>query len=150
VGKTEKGDAVMLRPIAAMATLLVITCGCDSDYVKSKKSDSGSSTTVTVEVDKEQLRRDKEAFRARADAKLSEWDQKLAELQIRADQATGEAKADIQRNIDEQKPKLEQARRELKEIDAMAGEKWAEFQARSSKAWDDISAGFERGFSRFK
>jgi len=140
----------MLRHFAATATVLVITCGCDSGYVKTDKTDSGSSSTITVEVDKEQMRRDKEAFRVRAEAKLREWDQKLAEMQVRADQATGEAKKNLQQEIEGQKPRLEEARRELKEIDAMAGEKWAEFQARSSKAWDDISAGFERAYTRFK
>jgi hypothetical protein len=96
------------------------------------------------------MRRDKEAFRLKAETKLREWDQKLADMQARAEKETGEAKADIEREIQAQRPKLEEARRELKEIDAMAGEKWAEFEARSSKAWDDISAGFERAFSRFK
>ena len=138
------------RHFAALALLIVITGGCDSGPVRTNKTDSGSSTTVTVAIDKEQMRRDKEAFRLKAEAKLREWDQKLAELQTRAEKAGGETKADLEREIDAQKPKLEAARRELKEIDSMAGEKWAEFQARSSKAWDDISEGFERGFSRFK
>jgi len=132
-----------------LAVATVAAVGCDSSYVKTRTSNSGSSSTVTVEVDKEQIRRDKEAFRLRAEAKLREWDQKLAAMQDRAAQATGQAKADLEREIEAQKPKLEAARRELQEIDAVAAEKWAEFQARSSKAWDDISTGFERAFSRF-
>jgi hypothetical protein len=135
---------------APLALVIVIAGGCDSGPVRTNKIDSGSSTTVTVAIDKEQIRRDKEAFRLKAEAKLREWDQKLAELQTRAEKAGGETKANLEREIEAQKPKLEAARRELKEIDSMAGEKWAEFQARSSKAWDDISEGFERGFSRFK
>jgi broad specificity phosphatase PhoE len=141
---------VTTRQLAFATLVMVIAGGCDSGPVRTQKTDSGTSTTVTVEVDKEQIRRDKEAFRVKAEAKLREWDQKLAELQTRAEKAGGETKADLEREIEAQKPKLEAARRELKEIDSMAGEKWAEFQARSSKAWDDISAGFERGFSRFK
>jgi hypothetical protein len=138
------------RKWAAAMLVIVLAGGCDSGPVRTNKTDSGSSTTVTIEFDKEQMRRDKEAFRLRAETKLREWDQQLAELQARAEKAGGETKADIEREIEAQKPKLEQARRELKEINDMAGEKWAEFQARSSKAWDDISTGFERGFSRFK
>jgi broad specificity phosphatase PhoE len=124
--------------------------GCDSGYVKTHKSESGSSTTVTVEIDRAQIERDKEDFRRRSEAKLREWDSKLAEMQTRAEQATGQAKVDLERQIDEQKPKLEEARRQLKEIDATAGEKWADFKQRSNKAWDDISSGFDRAFSRFR
>jgi hypothetical protein len=135
---------------ALMSAVLAVAAGCDSGYVKTRTSGSTGSSTITVEIDQEKMRRDKEAFRVKAEAKLAEWDRKLAELQARADQATGEAKVDIQRNVDAQKPKLEEARRELREVEATSSEKWAEFKARSSKAWDDISDGFERGFSRFK
>jgi hypothetical protein len=139
-----------VKTAALTAALLATAAGCDSGYMKTRTTDSGSSTTVSVEIDREQMRRDKEAFREKAETKLREWDQNLAELQARAERATGEAKADLQRTIDEQKPKLEAARRELAEINATADEKWEDFKARSSRAWDDISAGFERGFSRFK
>jgi hypothetical protein len=143
------GTAAM-RTTALATALLAAVAGCDSGYVKTRSSDSGSSTTVSVEIDRDRMRRDKEAFRLKAEEKLREWDRQLADLQDRAAKATGEAKADLQRNIDEQKPKLEAARRELAEIDATTNEKWEDFKARSSKAWDDISSGFERGLSRFK
>jgi hypothetical protein len=138
------------RLIALPAALLTAAAGCDSGYVKTRHADSGSSTTVSVEVDKDQIRRDKEAFRVRAEAKLREWDLKLAELQSRAEKATGQAKADLDREIEDQKPKLDAARRELQQIDAVANEKWAEFKERSGKAWDDLSTGFDRALSRFR
>jgi hypothetical protein len=137
-------------PAAMVALLAVAAGGCNSDYVKTRQSSSGSSTTVSVEIDKGQIERDKETFRRQSEAKLAEWDQKLAQMQTRAEKATGQAKADLEREIEAQKPKLEAARRELKEIDAVASEKWAEFKNRSSKAWDDISTGFDRAFSRFQ
>jgi hypothetical protein len=137
------------RACGLLVVLVAAAAGCDSGYVKSHSS-TGSTSSVTVTVDNDQIRRDKEAFRARTETKLAEWDQKMAEMRDRASKATGQAKADLEREIAAQKPKLEAARQELREIDAMTAEKWAEFKARSSKAWDDISSGFERAFSRFQ
>ena len=125
-----------------------LVAGCDS--VSTSKHQTGSGTTVAVHFDRVQFEREREEYRREADQRIVTIETRLAELNRQADGAAGDAKVRMQRELDEQRPKLERAKAELKEIDAVVGEKWGEFKRRSSAALDDLQQGFERAIANFR
>lgn len=134
--------------VCAAAGIMTTLGGCG--WFETSSADRGSSATVSVTFHKDQFERDKEAFRRQADERLHEFDAHLKELQAKAATAGGEAKANLDFEMAKHRLNLEQARIELRDIDAVAGEKWAEFKKRSSAALDDLKKGLDQAASRFK
>src|SRR5688572_27687168 len=124
---------VLLNGAVATAALVA---GCDT--VKVSQQQTGSGSTVAVHFNRAEFERQREEFRRNAEKRIAELDVEMARLNEKAKAATGEAREKIDRELAEQKVNLDKAKVELKEIDAVAGEKWDEFKRRSSKALDDL------------
>jgi hypothetical protein len=81
---------------------------------------------------------------------LEQLDAKIAELKAGAEKATGEAKADLKRRLDDLRSTLDVAQQRLHEFKGAGAEEWEALKARAQKAWDDLSADFETTKAKFK
>ena len=131
--------------VAATAALVA---GCDT--VKVEQQQTGSGSSVSVHFDRAKFEREREEFRRNAERRIAELDAEAAKLNERAKTAVGEARVNLDRELADQKVNLEKAKAELKEIDAVAGEKWEEFKTRSSAALDDLKQGFDRAMKKLR
>jgi hypothetical protein len=136
------------RPVFSCAVAAALVAGCDA--VATKKEQTGSSTTVSVQFDRAEFERQREEYRRSAQTKIAEFEAQLADLGRKADAASGDAKVRLQKEADAQRGNLDRAKEELKEIDAVVGERWAEFQKRSSKALDELGTGLRRAVDEFR
>jgi hypothetical protein len=81
---------------------------------------------------------------------LEQLDAKVAELKTGAEKATAEAKADLQRRLDDLRSTLDMAQQRLHEFKGAGAEEWEALKARAQQAWDDLSADFETTKAKFK
>lgn len=124
-----------------------LVAGCDS--LTATKHETGSGTTVSIHFDRAEFERQREAYRREMQLRIAKFESQLGDLSQKADDATGDAKVRLQKELAEQRINLDRAKEELKQLDAVVGEKWAEFERRSSAAFDDMQKGFERALSHF-
>lgn len=130
-----------------VATAASVT-GCD--WVQTQSGSTPGKTTYSVTINHEEFERDRADFKRRAQEQISRLDDQLRVLNERAKAAAGDAKQQLDAEVIRQQANLEQARGELKEIDAATAEKWAEVKARSAAAFEDLKQGLDNALSRFK
>ena len=75
---------------------------------------------------------------------LEQLDTNIAELKAGAEKATGQAKADLKRRLEDLRSTLDVARQRLEEFKGAGAEEWEALKGRAQKAWDDLSADFEK------
>ncbi len=81
---------------------------------------------------------------------LEQLDTKIAELKAGAEKATGEAKADLKRRVEDLRSTLDMAQQRLHEFKGAGADEWEALKARAQKAWDDLSADFDKTKAKFK
>jgi phage shock protein A len=75
---------------------------------------------------------------------LEQLDTNIAELKAGAEKATGQAKADLKRRLEDLRSTLDVARQRLEEFKGAGAEEWEALKGRAQKGWDDLSADFEK------
>ena len=81
---------------------------------------------------------------------LEQLDTKIAKLKAGAEKATGEAKADLKSRLEDLRSTLDVAQHRLHEFKGAGPEEWEALKARAQKAWEDLSADFEKTKAKFK
>ncbi|MDO9533086.1 MAG: hypothetical protein Q7O12_13300 [Deltaproteobacteria bacterium] len=77
-------------------------------------------------------------------------DTKIAELKAGAEKATGEAKADLKRRVEDLRGTLDVAQQRMHEFKGAGAEEWEAIKGRAQKAWDDLNADFEKIKAKYK
>jgi len=120
------------------------------DAVTVNKKSEGSASTVSVTLNEDEFRRDRDAYRAAAERRMADLDARMLDLQARAKKTTGEARVEMDKAIADQQGNIARARAEMKELEGASADKWEEFKRRSAAAIDDVQYGVERAWSQFK
>ena len=81
---------------------------------------------------------------------LEQLDTKIAELKAGAEKATGEAKADLKRRLEDLRSTLDVAQQRMHEFKGAGAEEWEAIKGRAQKAWDDLNADFEKIKAKYK
>ena len=90
---------------------------------------------------------DKETFKQRVEARLQQFEQRLANLRTKVKDARAEVRAALQKDIDELHAKQEAVRARLAEMWRNGSEKWEEERLRLEADLDDLRDAFERALS---
>lgn len=83
-------------------------------------------------------------------AQLKEWDDKIQELQMRADKAKAEAKTEYQRELQQLRQKRAEAQNTLSQLQQASDEAWEELKGGAEKSWRDLKSAFEKAKSKFE
>ena len=92
---------------------------------------------------------DLKEYQEKMEAQLKELGAKLEELKGKAAKATTGARAEMTKQIEVLKPKLEAAQQKLKELKAASGPAWENFKDSSEKAMADLKKAWESIKSKF-
>jgi len=88
-------------------------------------------------------------FTEQAKARLEKFDAKITEAEGRMKSAQADAKAELQKQIDEMRAKREEARGHLEELQNAGEDAWKEMRSGSMDAWKRIEDAFDRASDRF-
>lgn len=81
---------------------------------------------------------------------LKQFDQKVADLQKKSEQFTGQMKEQYNQSIDDIQQKQKAVREKLNELNTKSGKAWEDVKNHVDKAMDVLSAAYEDAVSRFK
>jgi chromosome segregation ATPase len=84
------------------------------------------------------------------EAQLKEWGARLEEWKNQAAKATAEAQADMNKQMDQLRPKLEAAQKKLKELKAAGGEAAEKVKEGSERAMAELKKTWEAVKSKFE
>ena len=88
-------------------------------------------------------------YQEKMEAQLQELTAKLGELKGKAAKATTDAKAEMNKQIEALKPKLEAAHQKMAELKAASGPAWEKLKEGSEKAMADLKKTWESVKSQF-
>jgi Skp family chaperone for outer membrane proteins len=83
-------------------------------------------------------RQERDEFVGKAQKELAELKKKMAELRKKAKKLSGEAKAKLDRQIQNLEPELKAAEQKLADLKSATGEKWEELKSGVSRAIDRL------------
>jgi len=93
---------------------------------------------------------DRKAYIDKMAAQLKEWDDKIQELQVKAEKAKTDAKTEYQKEIQQLRQKRDEAQNKLNQLQQASDEAWQELRAGAEKSWNDLKRAFENARSKFE
>lgn len=93
---------------------------------------------------------DRKTFIDKFTAQLKEWDAEIEKLEAKAQGAGADAKAEIQKKIQELQDKKKAAQSKLEEAKEASEEAWEDLKSGAEKAFEDMKGAFKNAFSKFK
>ena len=92
---------------------------------------------------------DLKEYQEKMEAQLKDLTAKLEELKGKAAKAGADAKAEMNKQLEALKPKLDAAQQKMKELRAAGGETWEKVKEGSEKAMADLKKTWESIKSKF-
>lgn len=91
------------------------------------------------------LKEMKDAYVAKMEAQLKEWNAKVADVKAKAEKAAAQGRVDYQNRLAQAKldEKQEQARRKLEEMKAAGEERWEALKGGIEGAWSELRKGVD-------
>ncbi|MEW6380793.1 MAG: hypothetical protein AB1611_14460 [bacterium] len=96
------------------------------------------------------LAQKKQEYETAMEARLTEYDNKMAELKNKAANAAQDTKAEMDQLIAELAVKREEAQKKLDELKAAGEDSWENFKAGLDTAVDDLQKSCDQAISRFQ
>jgi predicted nucleic acid-binding Zn-ribbon protein len=93
---------------------------------------------------------DKNTYQGEMETKLQHLGTELDTLKAKADQATAEAKLEIDKHIQELTAKQEELKQRLADLKTSTDEAWETLKTGVQNAWDELTEAFEEAVSKFK
>ena len=93
---------------------------------------------------------DKDAYIAKAKAKLDQWNADIEKLQAKAAEAEADAKIEYDKQIADLRKQRDEAEAKMKELREASDEAWGDMKAGFDKAWDSVSGAFDKAMARFR
>lgn len=87
---------------------------------------------------------ERDEFVGKAQKEMAELNEKMAELRKKANKLGGEAKARLERQIQNLEPELKAAEQKLADLKSATGEKWEELKAGVSGAIDRLKQSMQK------
>lgn len=88
-------------------------------------------------------------FSAKAKARIEKWDAQIAEAEGRMKDAQADAKAELQKQIEEMRAARGEAQERLDKLQAASDEAWQEMREGTIDAWKRIEDAFDKASDRF-
>lgn len=134
----------------AVVAILGLFVGYERGWFQLTSSSNEDRTRFEVQVDKDQWRKDRDAFVNQAQKRLDDMDRQLNDLKSREARADGATRTRIQQAIHDLNQKQQAAREELRELGRSAQDGWAAAKTKLGQALDDLKNGIDRAASRFQ
>jgi len=94
--------------------------------------------------------RQREEFQRRAQANLRELDERIADLQDRAEDAGQESRQQYQRLLEELRRRRDVAREKVARLKDASADNWEDIRAGAGQALDDLQQAYDQARTRFK
>ncbi|MCL4704270.1 hypothetical protein KJ068_03865 [bacterium] len=124
----------------AVASFLVLAC-TEQASEETRKAANGTYAD---------LQKEKQEFESAMETKVADLNRELAVLKGKAEMATGEAKEEWQKQVDELDKHLTVAQNKLKEVKNASADNWKEVKADVETTFDDLGKSFALTAERFK
>lgn len=93
---------------------------------------------------------DRKEFIENLTTKLKEWDAELDKLEIKAEKAKVDAKADYQREIEKLREQRQEAKAKLEQVKEASGAAWSELKTGTEEAFGTFKKSVQDALSKFK
>lgn len=147
----------VLPILLAMAIVLswALMLSCQQQPEKPREGevtaeDVKKEVSEAVETTKAYLAEQKKKYVEEMETELADYRRRIDELQKKAEEATGEAKADMEKQIEKLREKQEAARKKLDELEKSGEKAWEDLKAGANKAMEDLEKAFEEAKSHFE
>ncbi len=124
--------------------------GYTQGWFKGSVASSKDQTDVTVSVNKEKWRQDRDAFHKQTETRLKDLDQSMDDLKTKAKSATADAKVHYDQAISDLGKQTAAAREDIREMNAATQDRWESIKTRLNASLDDLTTGFKKAVSRFE
>jgi DNA mismatch repair ATPase MutS len=114
------------------------------DWFSVTTSDANGKSSITVEIDKDKLAADLDAYEKKAREVLDALDRKIDELKEKAKSAGGDAKKELEREIDELEQKKEAAAESLGELKNSSDQKLDDVRKRLDEVLEESKDAVKR------
>ena len=92
----------------------------------------------------------KEAYLAKREAELKEWDAQIVQLEAKAEQAQAQVKIHYYEQLESLRTKQTAVRDKLHELKQSSGAAWETIKIGLEHAWDDLKGGLTGAAAKFK
>lgn len=139
--------------------ILLLTAGVSLSFLAGcgEKKESGVTSTDVKKETQEAVKtakafsqQQKEQLQDQIEAKIKGYDKNVDELKEKARGVKGEAKAELNRQLDELRKKKEETSRKLKEMKSATGKAWEDLKTGIETALEDLEKTFQQMMKRFK
>jgi DNA anti-recombination protein RmuC len=133
---------VGILSLAFSATLLPLGCGMDTSSTsevsnaKEKLGEAADATAVAA-------RAKRDEFARSMSKQLDELNAKYEDLRARAARAEGQAKKDLEKKLEEAKPRRDAAAKRLDELKAASHDRWEKVKDGVGSAFEDLKKAVE-------
>jgi FtsZ-binding cell division protein ZapB len=93
---------------------------------------------------------EKEKYRSGMEDEFRKWGARLDELLGKVDQATGDVKADLQKQVTQLKAKQAQLGEKISSLKTDSGEAWDGLKVGVEAAWNDLKSGINLAWDRVR
>jgi small-conductance mechanosensitive channel len=150
--------ATLVSAVGVFALAAIVGCNESGTTTKTHMSASDNRTVMSTTKEMEVTNKTaddktmalKEELRKSTKAQLDATDAAIATLQAHEKTATGDAKKDIDKEIDSLKSKRDELQKHYDKIETTGPSSWDQFKNDVSKAADDLSAATKRALDGIK
>jgi len=89
-------------------------------------------------------------YLSRADSQLNQLNRHINDLKAKADRAQGNAKAELNAEIDQLRKKQAAAHQHIAQVEAASEDSWRSLQAGADAALNDLQKAYDEAAARFK
>ena len=89
-------------------------------------------------------------YLSRADSQLNQLNRHINDLKAKADRAQGNAKAELNAEIDQLRKKQAAAHQHIAQVEAASEDSWQSLQAGADAALNDLQKAYDEAAARFK
>ena len=123
--------------VFAATILAALLIGCDNHVTNQDIKDQEQA--VAKEQQKLEALKKRQQVEEQMDSRLADMKKKINDLEEQAKKAEGEQEVRLQGEIAELKTQYDQAEEQMRQLRAASGDKWAQVQLQTDKAWNDLS-----------
>jgi cell division septum initiation protein DivIVA len=143
-----KWMAILLLVLGALAS-----CG-EKDQTQSKsatvsKEDVKQKTRQAYSAAKGYTQEQVQAFREQTENKLTEYKKKIDQLQAKAEELGGDAKAKAEQQLAVVRQKRDNVSEKLKDLSSSGGNAWEQIKSGVDTAMDDLASAYKNAAAEF-
>ncbi len=136
-----------LKTILFLSMLLLFAAACGKDQSTVSADKVAEKAGEAVDAAKTYAVEKKTQLQEQVDTKLKEYQERIDELKVKADKATGDAKNKFNEAMAEWNEKKESLKEQLEELKTATAENWAKVEARINQGIEELGELYEKARS---